>query len=218
MPDVRTNTHYNASAQSAPLTACLPPTFDQVYATTFALVRHHARRMGVDFKCIDDVVQDVYLAVYRQLDQFTGRCAIQTWVLAILMRVVSNYHRTRRRKGAGYAMSSASSEVDHVADGKDLLDTVEQREAARLLLSLLGRLKPVHAAVFIMSELEGMTSAEIASATDINVHTVCSRLRAARVTVARLLEQFQSRELPRSLATHDAWRGLAEVSVRNEAA
>lgn len=215
MPDVRTKTHYATSTQ---LSDFLPPTFDQVYATTFALVRHHARRMGVDFKAIDDVVQDVYLAVYRQLDQFTGRCAVQTWVLAILMRVVSNYHRTRRRKGAGHAMSSASSDLDQVADGNDLTDTVEQREAARVLLTLLSRLKPSHAAIFIMSELEGMKAAEISSATAINVHTVCSRLRAARVTVARLLEQFQSRELAKPLATHDAWRGLGEVTVRSEAA
>ena len=79
------------------------PTFDEVYAETFPAVWRTARRLGVVESSIDDVVQEVFVTVYRRLDQFEGRCALKRWVFGILVRVVNNYRRTRGRKGGARA-------------------------------------------------------------------------------------------------------------------
>ena len=73
------------------------PPFEEVYAETFPAVWRMVRRMGVIDSAVDDVVQEVYVTVYRKLGQFEGRCAVKTWVLGILTRVVNNYRRVRRR-------------------------------------------------------------------------------------------------------------------------
>ena len=62
-----------------------------MYAETFPSVWRTARRLGVVESAVDDVVQEVFVTVYRRLDQFEGRCALKTWVFGILMRVVNNY-------------------------------------------------------------------------------------------------------------------------------
>jgi RNA polymerase sigma-70 factor, ECF subfamily len=166
------------------------PTFDQVYAETFPSVWRTARRLGVVESAVDDVVQEVFVTVYRRLDQFEGRCALKTWVFGILMRVVNNYRRTRRRKGAGHATSSVVGDPDVVVDaGADPLELASRSEAGRILHELLEKLDESKAAVFVLAEIEGMSVPEIAEATDTNVNTVYSRLRAARKEFERALKQ-----------------------------
>src|SRR3954465_10665471 len=89
------------------------PTFDEVYADNFRSVWSGAKRLGIPANAIDDIVQEVFVAVHRQLGTFHG-CQIRTWVFSILVRVVWNYRRTRQRKGAGQALSSAVDDPDSI--------------------------------------------------------------------------------------------------------
>lgn len=175
--------------------AFVRPTFDEVYAETFPVVWRSARRLGVLPSALDDVVQEVFVAVHRQLDQFEGRCAVKTWVFGILLRVVGNYRRTRRRKGAALATSSVVGDPDAlVADDAGPLEQVRQREAARVVRELLETLPEAQAAVFVMSQIEGMTAPEIAEATGTNLNTVYSRLSAAKRDFSKALERRQKQD------------------------
>jgi RNA polymerase sigma-70 factor, ECF subfamily len=166
------------------------PTFDDVYAATFPAVWRTARRLGVVDSAVDDVVQEVFVTVYRRLDQFEGRCTLKTWVFGVLMRVVNNYRRTRRRKGAAYATSSVVADPEIVVDaGADPLELASRSEAGRILHELLATLDEQKAAVFVLADIEGLSVPEIAEATDTNVNTVYSRLRAARKEFERALKQ-----------------------------
>ncbi|MDF3064413.1 MAG: polymerase sigma factor RpoE [Polyangiaceae bacterium] len=166
------------------------PTFEAVYAETFPIVWRSARRLGVLPSAIDDVVQEVFVAVHRQLEQFEGRCAVKTWVFGILLRVVGNYRRTRRRKGAGRSTSSVVDDPDALVADQALgpLEQAQARQAALIVRELLETLPETHAAVFVMSQLEGMTAPEIAEATATNLNTVYSRLSAAKRDFSRALE------------------------------
>jgi RNA polymerase sigma-70 factor (ECF subfamily) len=166
-------------------------TFDEIYAMTWRLVWSSARNQGVPPSAIPDVVQDVFVAVYRQLDKFAGQCSHQTWVLAILRNVVSNYHRTRRRKGAGHAVSSAVDDPEWLIDDRDFFELLSEREAGRIVCELAGKLGDKHCPLFLMAELEGMTAVEIAARTSVKMNTVNSRLRAARVEFSRLVDSFR---------------------------
>lgn len=178
------------TSRALPRAHFVRPTFDQVYADTFPAVWRTARRLGVVESAVDDVVQEVFVTVYRRLDQFEGRCALKTWVFGILMRVVNNYRRTRRRKGAGHATSSVVGDPDIVVDsGADPLELASRSEAGRILNEVLATLDEGKAAVFVLAEIEGLTVPEIAEATDTNVNTVYSRLRAARKEFERSLKQ-----------------------------
>ena len=78
------------------------------------------------------------------------------------------------------------------------LEQAERAQAARTLHALLDRLDDTKRAVFVMAELEQMTSPEIADAIGIPTNTVYSRLRAARrefdQAVERLKLQTKRRE------------------------
>jgi RNA polymerase sigma-70 factor (ECF subfamily) len=148
--------------------------FAAVYDAHFPFVWRSLRRLGVASAQLDDAAQDVFLVVYRRLDDFEGRSSVKTWLFGIVLKIVRTYKRTAARKptepleGDIPALASAAEELTDAA------------RAARLMHSLLDELDDAPRAVFILSELEEMTAPEISAALGVNLNTVYSRLRAAR--------------------------------------
>lgn len=171
--------------------------FDAVYEEWFDFVWRSARRLGVDEPAVDDVTQDVFLVVHRRLSDFEGRSSLKTWLFSITLRVVSDWRRTRRRKGG----LSPLPDDDALADRQSIEPgrVLEKAEAVRLLYKLLDELDDEKRAVFVLAELEGQTAPEIAASLGVPVNTVYSRLRVARERFEAALARHRSREqnLPR---------------------
>lgn len=170
-----------------------PLRLEEVYESCFDFVWRSARRMGVAEAAVDDVVQEVFLVAHRRLGDFEGRSSVKTWLFSILLRVVSDYRRTLRRKGG---LASLPEEL-RADDAECPAERTEQREAVRLLHALLATLDDDKRAVFVLAELEQLTAPEIAEALGVNLNTVYSRLRAARRDFEKALERHRAREAGR---------------------
>ena len=172
-----------------------PPAFADVYQQTFAFVWRTARRLGVMDSAVDDVVQEVFVTVYRRLDQFEGRCSVKTWVFSILMGIVRNYRRSRRRKGAAEPISAPVVDPDLLEDrAADPLEQASRAQAGRMVHKLLDEMTEDKAIVFVLAELEGLTVPEISELIGANVNTVYSRLRAGRKEFDQALGRMRARE------------------------
>ena len=170
------------------------PTFDEIYAETFPSVWRMAHRLGIADSPLEDVLQDVYLTVFRKLDQFEGRCSIKTWVLAITIRVVCNYHRVRRRKGAGHALTSIVLDPEFVLDdAPDPCEQLARAEATRIVHELIEGMDDRRAAIFVLVELRGLRVTDAAKELGTNVNTTHARLRAARQDFERAVLRRQER-------------------------
>jgi RNA polymerase sigma-70 factor (ECF subfamily) len=161
--------------------------FNELYEAHADFVWRNARRLGIDVATIDDVVQSVFLVVFRRLDDFEGRSSLKTWIYEVLVRVVRDHRRTLRRKSPprtdgvepldpAALMAPAEQRPDRLAD---------QAAAARLVRELLDTLDDDKREVFTMAELEGFTLREIAEVLGEPPGTIASRLRAARVDFER---------------------------------
>jgi RNA polymerase sigma-70 factor (ECF subfamily) len=131
-------------------------------------------------------VHEVFLIAHRKLPTFEGRSALRTWLFAITHRVVQHFRRTRdreARRSAPYTEEAAGS-----------VDPHRRTDAQRTLLTLLARLDEAQRLVFILTELEGMTSAEVAAALALPPGTVDTRRRLARVRLTNMIEQERARE------------------------
>lgn len=145
-----------------------------IYREHFEFVWRSLRRLGAPEHALEDATQDVFLVAARRLDEFEGRSSIRTWLFGIAMRVVRTQRRTswrHQRKVEALAAAKPDS-----PDG----DPMAQRDAQRLLLTLLEQLDDDKRAVYVLAELEGMTVVEIAEGLGANVNTIYTRLRAAR--------------------------------------
>ena len=159
--------------------------FEALYREHFRFVWRTVRRMGIDDATVDDVVQEIFLVVHRQLGFFEGRSSPKTWLYGISRRVIATHRRTQRRKPAHLAADDLDV-MAHPKEGPEA--SAEQAERVRRLHRLLAELDDDKCEVFVLAELEGLSMVEIAEAIGVNPHTIASRLRAARREFEAALE------------------------------
>ena len=153
----------------------------RIYDEHFDFVWRNARRLGVPESSADDVAQDVFLIVQRRLDSYDGRAPLQAWIFGILIRVVHDYRRSFRRKGArNVPLERAAVRDLREESGPSPVEEAERAEITRLVDKLLGQLDEDKRTLLILSELEEWTLREIAEFYGSNTSTIHSRLRAAK--------------------------------------
>jgi RNA polymerase sigma-70 factor (ECF subfamily) len=171
-----------ASAQTAP-TPQEHQRFAAIYREHVDFVWRSLRRMGTPDSMLEDATQDVFLVAARRLDEFEGRSSIKTWLFGIAMRVVKTHRRTLWRH-------ERKLEALTLAGDGPSRDPIAQRDAQRILLRLLDQLDDDRKAVYVLAELEGLTAVEIAEGLGLNVNTVYTRLRAARLALREAAERL----------------------------
>ena len=163
-----------------------PLVFEAVYARHFRGVWRTLRRLGVTDARLDDAAQDVFVVVHRKLAEFQGG-SLRAWLYAIAVRVASDYRRDvfhRRTARLSITLADAAPGPARVT---------ELNESVRLLHSLLEELDVDKRTVFVLGELEQLSTPEIAEVLQVNVNTVYSRQRAARSQFDAALKRHRLR-------------------------
>lgn len=136
---------------------------------------------------VDDVTQQVFIAIHRALPTFRGDAELTTWIYGISTRVVLHHLRGWRRYRAMIARLEASTAFDAAPAGVE--ETVEQREALRRVWSALLRIAPERRVVLVLYEWEGKSTAQIAQLLELGEEAVRSRLRRARQELEKRLRK-----------------------------
>jgi RNA polymerase sigma-70 factor (ECF subfamily) len=172
------------------------PTFPQIYSAYFGFVWSCTRRLGVNEAEIDDLVQEIFIVIHARLHTLKQPEALRSWIYGIVRRTVSTHHRAKRAKQASTSVLNSETEMRYpqLPSPQEL---AEQSDQARLLWSLLEKLDAPKREVFVLAELDEMTVPEIASAIEVPVNTVYSRLRAARQELEEALTRHQAQTAKR---------------------
>jgi RNA polymerase sigma-70 factor (ECF subfamily) len=146
-------------------------------------------RMGVRPPHVEDVYQEVFLVVHRRLRTFNGQCAITTWLYEICFRVAAGYRRKAhfRREELVPDWSEHDAAASASSSPERQLQTARQ---AKQLEQILDTLPLEYRVVFVMFEIEGMSSEQIAESVGVPLNTVYSRLYRARKRFARALARL----------------------------
>lgn len=125
----------------------------------------------------EDLLQQVFLQVFRTLNQFQGQSRFETWLYRVSVNESLQHLRKQRSR------RSVSLESD-IMDRK--LDPVHDFDQKELMEYALTRLEPDLRSLFLLREVEKQSYAEIAVVLQIPEGTVASRLGRAR----QLLKQY----------------------------
>jgi RNA polymerase sigma-70 factor (ECF subfamily) len=139
------------------------------------LVARVLRNAGTAEADIDDDVQRVFIALSNRLDDVRVG-AEKAFLVQTALNMAAHARRTAARRRE--TLTEHPPEVRDVAAGPHEL--VERRQARRTLDQILGEMDLDLRSVFVLFEIEEMTTAEIAAILEIPSGTVASRLRRAR--------------------------------------
>src|SRR3972149_5705463 len=141
----------------------------------------------------EDLVQEVFIRVFRHIQRFDQTKKFSTWIYTIASNLAKNELRNRSRNPLVLFQTIKKNwESDHrplqfedtTARPDDLYRKRFLKEAVD---QCVGQLPTHHRAVFVLRELEGKSYAEIADITGCNLGTVKSRLNRARNSFAQLI-------------------------------
>src|SRR6478609_4856553 len=180
----------NENADLGTLPAAVPP-FQAVYQKYFDFVWATARRLGVDTAAVDDVVQEIFIAVHGSLPSLQRPEALKSWIYSVARRTISNHHRAvRARGGKRFAIVDDQLESHQPTP----FELTQKNSDLQVLADLLAELEEPKREVFALVELEEMTVPEVADALAIPVNTAYSRLRAARLAFEAAVARHDARD------------------------
>lgn len=174
----------------APSQATTPAalSFADVFEAHAAYVLGLLRRLGVAAADVEDVAQDVFIAIHQKLPGFEGRSSLKTWICGICLRKASGYrrkaHRRRERPVAETTQRAAAGEQPEAA--------TLRHEHVRLLQQALNVLPEAQMQVFVLYEFEELPMADVALALGCPRFTAYTRLRAARHAIRAQVELMQA--------------------------
>ena len=145
------------------------------------------RRLGVREADLDDAAQQVFIVISRKLE-LIDPLKESSFVFQTALRVASDFRRTLRRR-----REVDDSAVPERVDAAPWPDEHADRKSARALLdTVLDEMSVDLRAVFVLFELEELSSIEIGELLGLPTGTVASRLRRARAEFQSRIQQLEA--------------------------
>ncbi len=173
-------------AECALVARCLhgdPDAFRALYDRHFPQVERLVVALGIPDADADDLCQEIFLLVHRNLRGFRGEARLSTWIHRIATRAAIRCARRRRlRKRLGELFAREQ----RVRLPVDWAESAAGRR--RFLGQLLDRLAPERRLALVLFEVEGLPVGEIARLTGCRENTVWTRIHRARVDLEKMVD------------------------------
>ena len=166
------------------------PAFERLMRQYERLVLVTALRLAGNLPDAQDVSQEVFLKLYRNLGKMASEDAVAAWLYRV---TVNACHDLGRRHGRdGYSLEDAGQLASTVADPCQALTDSERARALELSLRLLPEKER---AALVLRDLEGLSTEEVARALGSSEATVRSQVSKARVKVKGFVTKYFGRRL-----------------------
>jgi RNA polymerase sigma-70 factor (ECF subfamily) len=193
-----------AASHEAALVAELRAGSEEAYAYLLAVHQNqvfnliaHIVEGGTDAA---DVLQDVFVKVFKGIKHFHGDSSLKTWIYRIAIHEASNHRRSwlRRHLREVFSLDEDGAVPDVVlakspAQPETPYQALEQTERQRLVQRALASLAQPYRTVVVLREMEGLAYEEIAQVLGISEGTVKSRLMRGRELLKRKLGNWLGR-------------------------
>ncbi len=143
----------------------------------------------------EDVVQDAFLKAYENLDQFQGNSKFYTWLVRIAVN--ESLMKLRRRKTSKTVSMDEDVETEEGSMPREFADwspnpeqQFGQSELSDILRKTIQGLPSSFRTVFVLRDVEGLSTEETAEMLDLSIPAVKSRLLRARLQLRERLNRY----------------------------
>jgi RNA polymerase sigma-70 factor (ECF subfamily) len=144
-----------------------------------------------------DVVQMAFLKAWQKLDRYNPRYSFTTWLYRIGTNLAIDLLRSRTSRERAHK-AGTEHRLRLVGHGEDAGARAERTEAASVLQQLVRILTPQQRSAFVLREMEGLETAEVAEVLGCSATTVRNHIFQARKALRRELKARFPEYLPAS--------------------
>lgn len=167
------------------------PSFEELLRRYSTKVMSLALRLTRNKDDAEEVLQDVFITVHRKLDAFEGKSQFSSWLYRITVNSALMKLRKRKQEKATYL----EDVLPHYQDSS-LVKTGEDEQGDKMairgeliaaLTDAIEKLPEEYRPVFVLRDVDGLTSKEVGKMLDLTIPAVKSRLHRSRLMIRRRL-------------------------------
>lgn len=156
----------------------------KVFSTIYYMVKNENE--------VEDIAQEVFVKIYRNLKNFKEESSLYTWIYRITINVCID--ELKKRKNVVYidekietADGEMEMQLEDTSKGPEHL--AEDDELKRKITKCIRKLPVDQRTMIVLRDIKGFTYMEIAEMTKINLGTVKSKINRARAALKQILEE-----------------------------
>lgn len=181
--------------------------FARLVETYSALIYRLGLRMLDDPQDAEDVLQETFIKAFRHLGGFDGRSSLSTW----LYRIATNeaLMLLRRRKHPSISIDEPLETDTEIEEPVQIVDwccmpetELMSSEARAYMDKAVEQLQPALRAVFLLRDIEGLSTEETSQVLDLSEAAVKTRLSRARMRLRELLSGYYGEHIARQSLAH----------------
>jgi RNA polymerase sigma-70 factor (ECF subfamily) len=170
--------------------------FEEIVRRYETKVYNLAMRLTRNPEDAEEVLQDVFITIYRKIGGFEGKAKFSSWLYRITVNAAFMKLRKRRQDQTVpleemlphfHTHSSLAPQNLFTAPGDSLAINNEIRIA---LESAIGRLPEDYRAVFVLRDIDGLSNKEVGDILSLSIPAVKSRLHRSRLMLRKRLRRF----------------------------
>ncbi len=158
--------------------------FDEIVREYSGMLYNHIRRMIGNDEDSRDILQEVFINVYKKIDSFREESSLKTWLFRIASNKTIDFLRKEKR-------FKAEELPETLKEKSNPLQHTEQVLKKDLVNKALMKLKEEEREIVIMKELDGFTFREIAEIKEIPENTVKTKLYTSLKKLRKIILEIQ---------------------------
>lgn len=160
--------------------------FQQLYERFSAKVYSTALSYAQQEQEAEEIVQDVFVNIFRKAHQFQGKSAVSTWIYRIAVNASLNHIQAKKRRFAFIPLDQAPEQQGFYHPGISL----ENKENAQLLYTAIQVLPDRQKTAFILSFIEELPRQEVADIMQTSLKGVESLLQRGKKNLRDQLKKW----------------------------
>ena len=169
--------------------------YNDLYDRYSSLIYNVALNFVPDRAEAEDVVQEVFIGIYRSLGSFRQGSSLKTWIYKIAVNAsLENIRRKKRKKRLGVTVPVQTEVGEAISPITSTLDhpgvLLEQKELAEHLFAAINNLDDAQRSAYTLKHLEGLSQKEVSTVLETSVSAVESLLVRAKRNLRRSLKSY----------------------------
>lgn len=169
--------------------------FARLVETYSGVIYRVALKMLEDTQDAEDILQETFIKAFRHLKNFDGRSSLSTW----LYRIATNeaLMLIRKRKNIPLPLGEKDDTDSEMEPPSQIIDwccmpeeEMMSTEARAYMNHAVEQLPPTLRAVFVLRDIEGLSTEETSSVLELSEAAVKTRLSRARMRLRELLSAY----------------------------
>ena len=165
--------------------------FEKLISLYEKKIYNYCYRMTNNREDAEDLTQDVFIKVYRNLKNFKGNSKFSTWIYRIAYNACVDKHR-KKKKIQFFSLDSGNHDntgnTQLVSNNPLPEDEIIQKERYKKIQECIANLKPKYKTVIILRDIQNYSYEEIAEILQMPLGTVKSHISRARAALSDALK------------------------------